>query len=102
MPCHYPNSENTGSLSLEAIDEIKFNYFTTFPSNIVTNTGIIKELEMGNMVIADFLHTQEYLVFAHHAIEVTLAIDDMLTMGVNIHVSTRASHSFKRSISKTL
>lgn len=71
MSCHYPNSENTGSLSLEAIDEIKIQLFYNFPSNIVTNTGIIKELEMGNMVI-DFLHTQEYLVFAHHAIEVTL------------------------------
>lgn len=71
MPCHHPNSKNIGFLSLEVVDEIKIHYFTTFPSNIVTKTGIIKELEMGNMVI-DILHTQEYLAFAHHTIEVTL------------------------------
>lgn len=55
---------------MEAIDEIKIQLFYNFPL-IVTKTGIIKELEMGNMVI-DILHTQEYLAFPHHAIEVTL------------------------------
>lgn len=59
---------------MEGIDEIKIQlFYNTFPSNIVTKTGIIKELEMGNMVI-DILHTQEYLAFAHHAIEDMLAM----------------------------
>ena len=31
MPCHYPNSKNTGSLSLEATDEIKIQLFYNFP-----------------------------------------------------------------------
>ena len=48
-----------------------FSSVTTFPSNIVTKTGIIRELEMGNMVI-DILHTQEHLAFSHQAMEVTL------------------------------